>query len=157
MKLSKKSPDSQQYTATIKCPYCEERTTIFHKLSASEHGSWNEFNFKRHLASVHKATAKIYENIDEKSIEEKFDQDVNENRDENLAVGSVVNMKDVDAVPFTSSNIISIVSYSDHSDSEENDDDDGNEFLFVNVPGQVYQVITEKEGMNATKGNGYFY
>lgn len=53
MQINKKSAESLQYTARIKCVYCEDRITVFHKLSNSDYGSWNAFNFERHLSTAH--------------------------------------------------------------------------------------------------------
>lgn len=60
-----------QYTAKIKCPHCEDNVVVFHKLSNSEFGSWNVFNFERHLLNKHQTTTK--DNGNEKTIEVETD------------------------------------------------------------------------------------
>lgn len=42
------------YKASIKCPYCDCEPHVFHKISTSVDGSWNVFNFYRHLELLHK-------------------------------------------------------------------------------------------------------
>ena len=71
MQLKKKSPESMQYTAKMKCPHCEDNVVVFHKLSNSEFGSWNAFNFERHLLKKHKTTTK--DDGNERAIEVETD------------------------------------------------------------------------------------
>lgn len=60
-KPPKELSEKPLYKATIKCPFCDHPTSVFHKISASEYGSWNGFNFERHLMGVHKSTRKANE------------------------------------------------------------------------------------------------
>lgn len=55
--ITKKSPESQEYVAKINCPHCGDKIKVFQKLSNSEFGSWNVFNFERHLSKHKSATA----------------------------------------------------------------------------------------------------
>ncbi len=40
--------------ATINCPICGVKSTVFHRVSTTENGSWNMNNFDRHLKFVHR-------------------------------------------------------------------------------------------------------
>lgn len=110
----KKSPDSELFTAKIKCPLCQEKIVVFHKLSASEYGSWNAYSFERHLSTVHKATAKS-----NKIAENKLDYTAKD---------------EVKDVPDTLNRASVLLSHESNARANETNSENEKDYIFVVVP-----------------------